>query len=66
MSEIRQCHCGRVARFEIRKLDRKTKTGEWIPVCGSCDSQIGIKNLVILGHTRKEAEEINREVKRNV
>lgn len=33
-------------------------------VCGTCDSKIGIQNFVTLGHTREEAEEINREVKK--
>ena len=64
MNEIAYCSCGRLARFQICKLDRKTKQGQWLAVCGTCDSQIGIKNLVTLGHTRAEAEEINREVKR--
>ena len=64
-NEIQHCACGRVARFMIQKIDRKTKKPDpWAPVCGTCDSQFGIKNLVTLGHTRKEAEDINREVKK--
>jgi len=63
-NEIKYCACGRVACFMINKLDRKTKEGQWLAVCGTCDSRIGIKNLVTLGHTRKEAEQINQAVKR--
>ena len=64
MSEIQHCFCGRLARFQICKIDRKTNQGQWLEVCGTCDSQLGIKNLVTLGCTRKEAEEINQEVKK--
>ena len=61
---IAHCSCGRLARFEIGKINRKTKEVQWLAVCGTCDSQIVIKNLVTCGCTRKEAEEINREVKK--
>ena len=64
MSGIQHCFCGRLARFEIGKINRKNKEVQWLEVCGTCDSQLGIKNLVTLGHTRKEAEEINQKVKR--
>ena len=64
MAKIQHCSCGRVARYEIGKIDRKTKEVQWLVVCGTCDSQIGIKNLVTCGHTRKEAIRINREVKK--
>jgi len=63
-NEIQRCLCGRTAKYMIRQLDRKTKEGQWLAVCGTCDSRLGIKNLVTLGHTRKEAEQINQAVKR--
>ena len=66
MSTIQYCSCcDRLARFEIGKIDRKTKEFQWLSVCGSCDSKIGIKNLVAQGLTRPEAVKINREVKRH-
>ena len=61
--EIKHCSCGRVAQFFIQKINKRTMKGKWLPVCGTCDSYIGIRNLVALGHTTKEAIEINREVK---
>ncbi len=64
MAEIQHCSCGKVAQFMIRKIDKRTTEGKWIPVCGTSDSYIDIRNLVALGHTQKEAIEINREVKR--
>jgi len=63
--EIKRCSCGRVARFMICKVDKKTNIpGPSLPVCGTCDSEIGIKNLVACGVGRGEAEKINREVKK--
>ena len=49
----------KVAKFMIYRI----RTKEWLAVCGTCDSEIGIQNLVACGYSRKEAVQINRATK---
>lgn len=51
--------CYNEVKFSIRRI----KTDEWLDVCGTHDNYIGCENLVSLGHTAKEAREINKQVK---
>ncbi len=51
--------CWRKAKFLIFRV----KTKEWLYLCSTHDSYVGIQNLVACGHTQREAKQINREVK---
>lgn len=62
MINTEQCDlCVKKAAYSIRRI----KTNQWLTVCKSHDSFIGIENLIALGENPVEAKKINKEVKAN-
>lgn len=70
LETMTQCEypgCQRKAKFSIFKMaSKRWQNPEWLNVCASHDGRIGLQNLISQDVSRKEAEEINREMHRSI
>ncbi len=60
--EHKKSVCGRPAKYMIGWEHGKV---DWIPVCGTHDVVIGLKNLVATGLTYPEAKELDAKIRGN-